>query len=62
MASRYNLSYRIDFTLEKKEQLVDILRAYEDLICGNGKGNESAYTAKLSAMEYTTGHFERSAD
>ena len=62
MASRYNLSYRIDFTLEKKEQLVDILRAYEDLICDNGKGNESAYTAKLSAMEYTTGHFERSAD
>ncbi len=62
MADRYNLAYRLDFTLEKKDQVVDVLRAYEEIIGGNGKGNESGFVSKLSAMEYTTGHFERSAD
>ncbi len=62
LADRYNLAYRLDFTLEKKDQVSDVLRAYEDIIFGESRGNDSSFVSKLSAMEYTTGHFERSAD
>ncbi len=62
MSDRFSMAFRLDYTLEKPAQVADIIRGYEELIINNIKENEGIFAGKLSAYEYTTGHFERSAD
>ncbi|WP_026669831.1 peptidase U32 family protein [Butyrivibrio sp. AE3006] len=61
-SSKYNTCFRVDLTTEKADVSRDIIRGYEELLkFGSGK-DKDMYIEKLLSMDYTTGHFERSAD
>ncbi len=60
-ADNYKISYRLDFTVESGREVCDILNAYESAIYG-GSSEKDRFAKVLSEMDYTTGHFERSAD
>ena len=62
MADKYNLIYRIDFTVEKPSEVSDILDAYVKVLYSDNKDGSKDADKVLSAMDYTAGHFERSAD
>ncbi|SEK32284.1 putative protease [Butyrivibrio sp. ob235] len=61
IASKYYVSYRLDFTTEKPEEVRDVLYAYNGLFFA-AESDKNKYEKILSANDYTTGHFERSAD
>ena len=58
---KYNTYLRVDFTVEKAKDVSDIIKAYDMLIREKKPGDE-LITAVLRDMEYTAGHFEKSAD
>ncbi|MCR5657577.1 MAG: U32 family peptidase [Butyrivibrio sp.] len=60
-AKNYNTYLRIDFTVEKAKDVSEILKAYEQLVQDKKPGDE-LLTAVLRDMDYTAGHFEKSAD
>ena len=60
-AENYKISYRLDFTVESGREVCDILNAYESVIFGTDSDKDNIEKV-LSEMDYTTGHFERSAD
>jgi putative protease len=61
-SSKFSTCFRVDLTTEKPDLSRDIIKGYGELLkFGSGK-DKDMYIEKLLSMEYTTGHFERSAD
>ncbi|WP_035766024.1 peptidase U32 family protein [Butyrivibrio sp. NC2002] len=54
---KYGVAYRLDFTTENGDETLEILKAYEGLVF-DGEMKNSQF---LSEMDYTAGHFEKSA-
>jgi putative protease len=61
MADKISMLYRFDFTTETSTEVMDILNAYSGIFYGSEKDKNEAEKV-LASMDYTTGHFERSAD
>ena len=62
MADKFNLLYRIDFTIEKSSDVHDVLDAYTTVLYSKDKDKIKKAENVLAAKQYTAGHFERSAD
>ena len=62
LSDKYRFCFRIDMTTEKKEECSDLIHAYEALVYEDKQIDNDVFYSKLSSMQYTTGHFDRSAD
>ncbi|WP_044912835.1 U32 family peptidase [Butyrivibrio sp. WCE2006] len=61
-SDKYNILYRIDFTTENEKEVSEILNAYNGIFYNHTDKKSSEFDYILSKQDYTTGHFERSAD
>ncbi len=52
-------SYRLDFILESKAEIIEIIKAYKSYLFANGASYSSQEVLNIKEKGYTTGHFYR---